>query len=88
MLEPAQQELKAYDFQLEPSIVEPQENGIEGTRTVRLVENNSIHPVFLPDNQLIGHLLPAKCLSQDEATKVVHTQVNFASSSSSADFDF
>ena len=66
MFEPAQQELKEYDLQLEPSIVEPLENGVEGACTVRLViENYNAHPVFLPANQLIGHLQPTKCLSQD-----------------------
>ena len=89
MFEPAQQELKEYDLQLEPSIVEPLEKGVEGACTVRLViENYNTHPVFLPANQLIGHLQPAKCLSQDEATKVLHSQVNFVSSGSSADSNF
>ena len=83
MFEPAQQELhvEEYGLQLQPSIVEPKENRAEGACTVRLViENSNAHPVFLPANQLIGHLQPTKCLSQDEATKVLHSQVNFVSS--------
>ena len=36
---------------------------------------------------MIGHLQPAKCLSQGEANKVLHSQVNFVSSGSSADSD-
>ena len=67
----------------------PLENGVEGACTVRLViENYNTHPVPLPANQLIGHLQPAKCLSQDEATKVLHSRVNFVSSGSSADSNF
>ena len=31
IFEPAQQKLKEYDLQLEPSVVEPQENGVEGS---------------------------------------------------------
>lgn len=86
IFEPAQRELREYGLQLEPSIVEPQENRLEGACTVRLViENSNTHPVFLPANQLIGHLQPAKCLCQEEATKVLHSQVNFVSSSSSVD---
>ena len=89
MFELAQQELKEYNLQLEQSIVKPLENGVEGACTVRLViENYNTHPVFLPANLLIGHLQPAKCLSQDEATKVLHSQVNFVSSGSSADSNF
>ena len=84
MFEPTQQELEEYGLQLEPSIVEPKENRAEGACTVRLViENSNAHPMFLPANQLIGHLQPAKCLSQDEATKALHSQVNFVSSGSS-----
>ena len=71
MFQPAQQELEEYGLQLEPSIVEPQENRAKGACTIRLViENSNPHPVFLPANQLIGHLQPVKCLSRDEATKV------------------
>ena len=83
MFEPAQQELEEHGLQLEPSVVKPQRNGTESEWTVSLViENPNAHPIFLPANQLIGYLQPARCLSQDEAAKVLHSQVNFVSSNS------
>ena len=83
MFEPAQQELEEHGLQLEPSLVEPLRNGTERECTVSLViENPNAHPVFLPANQLIGYLQPARCLSQGEAAKVLHSQVNFVSNSS------
>ena len=83
MFEPAQQELEEHGLQLEPSVVEPLRNGTERECTMSLViENPNAHPVFLPANQLIGYLQPAKCLSKDEAVKVLHSQVNFMSNSS------
>ena len=83
MFELAQQELGEQGLQLEPSVVEPLRNGTECKCTVSLViENPNVHPVFLHANQLIGYLQPAKCLSKDEAAKVLHSQVNFVSSTS------
>ena len=63
--------------------MEPQRNGAESQGTVSLViENLNAYPVFLPANQLIGYLQPARCLSQDEAAKVLHSQVNVVSTNS------
>ena len=63
--------------------MKPQRNEIESERTVSLViENPNAHSVFLPANQLIGYSQPARCLSQDEAAKVLHFQVNFVSTNS------
>ena len=65
--------------------MEPQRNGTESQGTVSLViENLNAYPVFLPANQLIGYLQPARCLSQDEAAKVLHSQVNVVSTNSHA----
>ena len=82
MFEPAQQELKEYGLQLEPSIVEPQKN-TESVCTVGIViENPNAYLVFLPADQLIGHLQSARCLSQEEEAKVLHSQVSFISNNS------
>ena len=80
MFEPVQQELKEHGLQLEPSVVEPQRNGTDSEGTVSLViENPNAYPVFLPANQLIGYLQPARCLSQDETAKVLYSQVHVVS---------
>ena len=63
--EPAQEELVEYKLQMESSVVNPQTNGTDRGCTVGIVIGNpNVHPVFLPANQLIGHLQPARCLSQ------------------------
>ena len=52
-----------------------------GICTVKLgIENPNFHPVLLSDNQVIGCLQTVKLFSQEGATKVLCSQMNFMSS--------
>ena len=71
---------------MEQSIVEPYRTETGGVCSVKLViENPNFHPVLLPANQVIGCLQTVKLFSQEEAIKVLCSQVNFISRESTVD---
>ena len=86
MFDPVPQELEKLGIQMEQSIVEPYKTETGGDCTIKLVvENPNFHPLLLPANQVIGSLQTVKLFSQEEAIKVLCSQVNFLSSESTVD---